>query len=443
MTNCNQDNPEKAMSVSAIIPRTKVCQSPNCGSMIRLSDGRIMWAWGVGGNRPQPHALQANFSDDGGRNWSDPVPLACEDGTDLVGFLCPSLVRMRSGRLGMVQGQAFENFNQGDARITTTFHTSSDEGRTWSAGVIVNAARPREHPYFDQLHQLASGRLIIPFAGLAGPTPTGDFNHYTLFGEPFRNAYAFNMQMVSTWYSDDEGATWQRSFNEVYASVDDGLGGNFGIGEFGIAECSDSRLLMFGFSGVGRIFRSCSEDGGETWQRAEPTDLQGTGPLCVKRIPDRDDILLIWCHGSRWEAMNGYPRHRLSSAISSDGGVTFKSFRNLESLDDVCVIDPEPLTPYVQRRVWQQPSDIDRYHRAPGPLRVDHPFCMLDGDEAVVAYGLGTLGDADFLERYYHTTIEEVCARYGFEHDTDTGRIRGSNKVWVIPIEALYGDGRY
>ena len=123
--------------------------------------------------------------------------------------------------------------------------------------------------------------------------------------------------------------------------------------------------------------------------------------------------------------------------------MTFKSVRNLESLDDVCVIDPEPLTPYVQRGVWRQPSDIDRYHRAPGPLRVDHPFCMFDNDHAVVAYGLGTLGDLDFLERYYHTTIEEVCARYGFEKDADTGRIRGSNKVWVIPIDALYGEGRY
>lgn len=430
-------------SFSAIIPRANVFQSPNCGSMIRLHDERIMWAWGVGGNRPPPHALQANFSGDGGRTWSGPVPLVCADGTDLVGFLCPSLVRLQSGRLGMVQEQTARNFNMGGAQITTTFHTSNDEGRTWSAGVVVNDRRPREHPYFDQLHQLASGRLIIPFGGLAGPTPTGDFDHYTLFGEPFRNAYAYNMQMVATWYSDDEGATWERSFNEVYASVDDGLGGNFGIGEYGIVERSDGTLLMLGFSGVGRLFRSRSEDGGETWQRAQPTDLQGTGPLCVKRIPERDDILVIWCHGSRWEAMSGYPRHRLTSAITADGGVTFTSFRNLESLDDVCLIDPEPLTPYVQGRTWRQPSDVERYHRAPGPLRVDHPFCTFDGGHALIAYGMGTLGDVDFLERYYHTSIEEVCARYGFERDARTGRIRGSNKVRVIPIADLYGEGRY
>ncbi len=426
---------------SNVIARSTVCQSPNCGSMIPLRDGSIMWIWGVGSNWPPPHPLQANFSKDGGRTWSDPVSLRLEDGSDLVGFLCPSLVRMRSGKLGMVQEQTAWDFNQGSARIKATFHASSDEGKTWSAGVALNARRPREHPYFDQLHQLSSGRLIIPCAGLIGPSPTGDFDNFTLAGERFRNAYAYNLAIVTARYSDDEGATWQRSFNEVYASIDGGRGGNYGIGEYGIAEQSDGKLVMLGFSGLGRIFRSCSEDGGETWQQSEPTDVQGSGPLCVKRLPGSDDLLLIWCHGSRWEAMSGYPRHRLSCAISSDGGATFRHFKNLESLDDVDTIETEPLTPYVQGRIWKQPSDPSRYHRAPGPLRVDHPFCTFDRGNAIIAYGLGTLGDIGFLERFYHTTVEEVCARFDFAYDRKTGRIKGSNKVRVIPIESLYTEG--
>ena len=430
-----------APPVTDVIPRSKVYQSPNCGSMIGLRDGTIMWVWGVGGNKPAPHALQANYSSDGGRTWSDPVSLRLEDGSDLVGFLCPSLVRMRSGKLGMVQEQSACDFNQGNARITATFHTSSDEGTTWSAGVLLNARRPREHPYFDQLHQLSSGRLIIPCAGLVGPTPKGDYNHYPVFGERFRNAYAFNLVVVTACYSDDEGASWQRSFNEVYASIDNGLGGNYGISEYGLVEQSDGSLLLLGFSGLGRIFRSCSEDGGESWQQAEPTDLQGTGPLCVKRLPDTDDILLIWCHGSRWEAMNGFPRHRLSCAVSGDGGMTFGNLKNLESLDDVNKIEPEPLTPYVQNRMWKQPSDPERYHRAPGPLRVDHPFCVFHRGHAIIAYGMGTLGDIDFLERVYHTTVDEVCARFGFARNPDTGRIMGSNKVRIIPIATLCADG--
>ena len=48
---------ERGAPYASIIPRTKVYQSPNCGSMIPLKDGRIMWVWGVGGQRPQPYAL--------------------------------------------------------------------------------------------------------------------------------------------------------------------------------------------------------------------------------------------------------------------------------------------------------------------------------------------------------------------------------------------------
>src|ERR1700694_529282 len=76
---------------ASIIPRTKVHQSPVCGSKIPLRDGRILWAWGVGGNHPAPYPMQANFSSDGGRTWSDPQSLKLADGSGLVSFLSPAL----------------------------------------------------------------------------------------------------------------------------------------------------------------------------------------------------------------------------------------------------------------------------------------------------------------------------------------------------------------
>ena len=428
---------------SAIIPRSKVYQSPNCGSMIALADGRIMWVWGVGGNKPAPYPMQANFSRDGGRTWSDPESLKLQDGSDLASFLGPSLVRLKSGKLGMVHEHSvdLDMFNQWNSRITVTFHTSSDEGKTWTRGIVVNSDDKQAHPYFDQLHQLSTGRLIVPFYRLVGPKPKGealDYNYFTVFGEKFRNAYAYNMAMMIPYYSDDEGKTWQRSYTEVYASVDNGLGGNYGILEFGITELPDGRILMLGFSGLGRIYRSYSEDGGETWAQAEPTDLQASGPLSVKSIPERGHVLLIWCQGSKWEAMNGFPRHRLTCAITSDGGVTFEHFKNLESLDDVSRLEPEPLTAHYQRRVWRQPADVSRYHRAPGPLRVDHPFCTFHEGKAIIGYGMGTLGDLDFLARFYHTTVDQVCETFGFERDPKTDRIGGSNKICVVPVDWLY-----
>ena len=221
--------------------------------------------------------------------------------------------------------------------------------------------------------------------------------------------------------------------------MDGGLGGNYGILEFGIAELADGRILMLGFSGVGRIFRSYSRDAGETWNEAEPTQLQGSGPMSVKRIPGTNDVLAIWCQSSRWEAINGFSRHRLSCAVTSDGGLTFDHFNNLESLDDVNRIEPEPLTPYYLNRVAKQPLDSVRYHRAPGPLRVDHPFCTFQNGNAIIGYGIGNPGDLELITRYYHQDIEQFCRTFGFERDKNNpNRVAGSNKVQVIPVDWFY-----
>ena len=105
---------------SSIIPRTKVYQSPACGSMLSLKDGRILWVWGVAGNHPAPYPMQANFSSDGGRTWSDRQSLKQADGSDLVSFFSPSLARLKSGRIGLVHEQKASGFNGYNPEIVTT-----------------------------------------------------------------------------------------------------------------------------------------------------------------------------------------------------------------------------------------------------------------------------------------------------------------------------------
>ena len=206
-----------------------------------------------------------------------------------------------------------------------------------------------------------------------------------------------------------------------------------------VAELHDGRLLMLANTNLGRLFRSYSQDGGETWLAAEPTDLAlRVSPLCLKRIPGTGDVLVIWSQISPWETMVGLYRHRLSCAISKDGGLTWEHHKNLISLDDTCKIPPEPLQfyPFGSAR---QPIDRVRYHRAPGPLRNDHPFCTFHNGKAIIGYGQGVLGEPAVIEKTYGMDFQKVCEKFGFKPKPGSAvKVLGNNKLHIVPIKWLY-----
>ena len=81
------------------------------------------------------------------------------------------------------------------------------------------------------------------------------------------------MDITFVYYSDDEGRTWHRSQDELMGWFNDGYDGVTPVDEPVAAELRDGRLLLFARSTVGRIVKSSSRDGGETWSTVEPTDL--------------------------------------------------------------------------------------------------------------------------------------------------------------------------
>ena len=121
----------------AIIPQEKVGISPSCGSMIPLEDGRIMWVWGSS----LMGTLQANYSSDGGRTWSDPVGLKQADGSGLKGLYAPGLIRLQSGKICMVQRQKVEGGNTIFAQTVVSFHVSDDDGKAGPKGWLLNPRR--------------------------------------------------------------------------------------------------------------------------------------------------------------------------------------------------------------------------------------------------------------------------------------------------------------
>lgn len=441
---------------SITISQQRVSVSPSCGSMIGLNDGRILWVWGTA--RPDT-PLQGNLSNDEGRTWSDPGPLRCAGGGSLLGRYAPALIRLRSGKLGLVQRQSWGTGAEAPGAVVT-FHESGDDGETWSAGAVISTPADRLDVYFDQVIQLADGRILVPCTQRLGPTLgtpqarlTRRMGRAAVIEAPCRMIFSL------TCYSDDEGRTWHRSENEVHVALERGLSGSYALAEPCLAELADGTLALLGRTMLGRSFRSLSRDRGQTWLEAEPTGMAPRqGPMSLKRLPDSEDLLVVWNMASSWETLEGLYRHRLVASLSSDGGLTYHHHRLLESLDDRCDLEPEPIQPVLaasfevrltDTRLWQategnagarQPLDRARYHRAPGPLRIDHPSCAFYDGHVVIAYSVGVLGDPNVITRTYGMDYLAVCERFGFTvNRAKLGSVNGNNRVRVIPLSWFYG----
>lgn len=329
--------------------------------------------------------LTMRSSADAGRTWSEPWEMRDAAGARVKGNH-QSVFRMNSGRLGMVYND-HEHFPHGhptrDAGSGMMFRSSSDEGRTWSAPVVV----------FSQHAMCCAGHALVLDSGrIVAPSYRWISFDETVASEA-DNHLSFSFVMVS----DDEGRTWRHSLSELFVCR---YRVCYALGEPAVLPIGDGRLLMDLRSEHGRRYQSFSDDLGLTWKRPEPVlQIASTAtPACLRRMPT-GEILMVWNQGSRGEILKGLHRHRLSCAISRDEGRTWESLRNLESLDDETVIPPLPADWHeiIEQREdywYYQPSDTDRYHRAPGPLRIAYPDVQFVGDEAVFVYdyGWGTCG---------------------------------------------------
>jgi hypothetical protein len=331
--------------------------------------------------------MVGKYSKDHGRTWSETAPLKSVDGQGIVvgrDTAHHSLVRLQSGKLGLIYGGPYVRTGRDG---TVLFRTSDDLGKTWSLPVVVD-------PLFalcrtGSVRVLQSGRIVAPtltwLSPAAGPESEEE-----------------DAQMVYTWiyYSDDEGKTWHRSLSEVFISLDKGEHGFYSFDEPVLEELSAGHLIMIGRTQMGRPYQSFSKDGGVSWSSPTPVDLGSSpSPHTISRIPATGDLLLIWNQTSTEECLNGLMRHRLSMAVSSDGGKTWGHFRNLESLDDRERVDAPPPEPKVYlMRDWKYISPIDpqRYPHSPGCLRISYPTVTFWKDEVAVAYDYGYGGTGEF-----------------------------------------------
>ena len=272
------------------------------GAFIKLKDGRILFVYThfIGqGDHAQAH-LAGRYSSDGGKTWTteDEIILPNEGGMNVMSV---SFIRMPDESIAMY----YLRKNSMDDCIPM-MRKSYDEARTWSEPVAIIQDRAG---YFvmnnDRVIQLENGRILAPVS--LHKTPDTEWN---------------NKGKIFCYYSDDGGATWKSS-PEVPNPKD------IMLQEPGLIILKDGKIMMFMRTDAKVQYLSYSEDNGESWNEAMPSDITSPrAPASIKRIPSTGDLLLVWNNNNKEES-HTVSRTHFNTAISSDEGKTWKHIQTV------------------------------------------------------------------------------------------------------------------
>jgi sialidase-1 len=277
------------------------------GDFIALKDGRTLFVYthftGGTGDHAAAH-LASRVSTDGGRTWSDrSEPVVAREGK--MNAMSVSLLRLKDGRVAL-----FYLVKNSTADCRTYVRFSTDEAKTWTEPRLCMP----EEGYFvvnnSRAVQLDSGRIILPAA-----------RHDRGKDNP-----GFHRGVALCFYSDDAGETWNRSRTALEAPPQS----RSGLQEPLVIELKDRRLMMLCRTDQGSQFRSYSDDGGDAWSQARPTDIRSPlSPASIRCIPKTGDLLMVWNDHSAIDPKLVGKRTPLTVAISRDVGKTWEKRKPL------------------------------------------------------------------------------------------------------------------
>lgn len=281
------------------------------GDFIELKDGRVLFVYthftGGGSDHAAGH-LAGRFSSDGGHSWTEEdVVIVPQSG----GFndMSVSLLRLQDGRIALFYVRKNSLL---DCR--PVMRISTDEAKSWSEPI---ECITDEIGYYvlnnDRVIQLEDGRLIMAVA----------LHNTADYEEPNWKGH------VMCYLSDDAGKTWRR--NTTILAPEKADGSRWIAQEPGLVELKDGRLMMFIRSNAGSQLVSHSEDRGETWSEAQPSEIiSPVSPATIERIPGTGDLLLAWNNHRDVDAEHKGKRTPFAVAISKDEGKTWTHVRTLE-----------------------------------------------------------------------------------------------------------------
>ena len=283
------------------------------GDIIELKDGRLCLIYTQFTSGSGDHAaadLAMRTSDDDGRSWSDDRIVVRRPGG--LNVMSVSLLRLASGEIALFY---LRKTSKEDCRPLMCI--STDEAETWSQPTVCITDKVGYYVLNnDRAVQLRSGRLILPVAWHQGPGQGRD-----------------TAGVIMCYLSDDNGKAWRRSKGSFKGYAPDGQ--RITVQEPGVVELKDGRLMMFIRTNAGSQYICYSQDGGETWTKAQPSNLASPlSPASIERIPWTGDLLCTWNDHSGTHNYTEGRRMPLCLAVSKDEGKTWSRSRIIEGNPD-------------------------------------------------------------------------------------------------------------
>lgn len=293
------------------------------GTMLRLTDGRIMFAYTkYFGADWQDHCsadIAACYSEDEGESWTEPE-IIIRKPLDAENIMSPSLMRLPDGGVGIIY---LRKDMQDDMGYTCmpVFSRSDDEGRTWENATPCGLPLGYYCAINDGALVTKDGKIMLAVS-YHGPR----YDVWKKMKNPPKNCPA----EIHFTVSEDSGKTWHEQLKVLKSPYEMD---EVGLSEPGIYEHDNGDLWVYMRTGLGHQYQSIYTKKENSWTPVEVNVRFTTpdAPMRVKRVGDY--VVAVYnpiaynCLREEREIWENPKRTPIVVSLSKDDGRSF-NYRN-------------------------------------------------------------------------------------------------------------------